>query len=493
MQQKNIVVIGAGMSGLATAALLGKAGHTVTVLEKNEVIGGRAMVFREAGFTFDMGPSWYMMPELFERYFSLFGKQPSDFYLLKRLDPQFKAFYNTDEGFIMPGTLEGAIAAFETLDPGIAPRLYAHLESSKHLKQHALGELLYKSYNSMSTLFNPRLIFDASKLNLHTTLHSVVSKLSSNPRVMQLLEFHSLFLGCSPYNMPAFYSLMDYVLYNDGVFYPMGGIYKIIGALEKLCVEYRVAVKTGKSVKKIAVANAEAKSVITEDGDVYNADVVISSADYPFTETKLLDIQWQTYSTSYWEKKTIAPSAFIIYLGVKGKIKSLAHHSFYFANNWHAHFDSIYKTPNWPEDPSYYICTPSKTDASVVPDDCENIFIMVPVAPGLIDQDEVCAYFEKKILTHFSKLIGEPLDGRIIVKNILSTRDYSALYNAYQGTAFGLSHTILQTAMLRPASKSKKVKNLYYTGQYVHPGIGMPMCLVSAELTAAQIINESNI
>ncbi len=490
MGEKKIVVIGGGLSGLATAAILAKQGYVVTVLEKNEVIGGRAMVFKEAGFTFDMGPSWYAMPEIFERYFSFFGKQVSDFYILKRLDPQFKVLYDRDEGFEMPGNLEGAVAALETLDPGIAPRFYAHLEKSKYIKERALSDLLYRSYDTISQAFLPGLIFEAGKLGIHQSLHSVITKVSSSSRVQQLLEFHSMFLGCSPYNMPAFYSMMDSVLYNDGVYYPMGGMYKIVAALEKLCLENGCNIKTGQNVKKIAVAGGSAKSVITEEGAVYSADIVVSSADYPFTETRLLDKEWSSYPESFWEKKTIAPSAFVMYLGIKGKIPALAHHTLYLAKDWKAHFDSIFDKPDWPKDPSYYIGAPSVSDTSVAPENSEAVFILVPVAPGLVDSDEVCVYFEKKILDHFSNLIGESLEGRILVKNILSSRDYVALYNSYQGTAFGLAHTRFQTAMFRPSGKSKKVNNLYYAGQYLHPGIGVPMCLVSAELTAAKITND---
>ncbi len=490
MENQKVVVIGAGISGLATAALLGKNGYKVTILEKNEVIGGRAMVFRESGFTFDMGPSWYTMPEIFDRYFSLFNKKTSDYYVLKKLDPQLKAFYSLSQSITIPGNLEGAVAALETLDPGIAPRFYSHLEKSGYIKEKATGDLLYKSYDSISQLIMPGILLEGKKLGIYESLHSEVAKITSDPKVQQLLEFHAMFLGCSPYNIPALYSLMDSVIYNDGVFYPMGGMYKIISALEKLCIENKCEIKTAQNIKKIAVSAGNAKSVITEEGGVYSADIVVSSADYPFTELKLLDKEWCSYPASYWEKKTVAPSAFIIYLGIKGKINTLAHHSIYFSSHWKSHFDSIFTNPDWPNDPSYYIGVPSKTDSSIVPEDSESVFILVPVAPGLVDSDEVCDYFEKKILNHFSNLIGESLNGRIVVKHILSSRDYSALYNAYQGTAFGLSHTRLQTAMFRPSIKSKKVDNLYYTGQYLHPGIGVPMCLVSAELTAGKITND---
>lgn len=485
------VVIGAGIGGLATAALLGKEGYHVTVLEKNSSLGGRAMTYTQDGFTFDMGPSWYLMPEVFERFFSLFNKKVEDLYTLKRLDPQYRiSFKESPQEYVdIHKDLDKNMEVFEHIARGSSSVIQEYLDLAKYQYDIAMNQFVYKNYDSLLDIIDPRLMIEGTKLRLFKTLNDFISQYTNNEKIKKILQYTMVFLGGSPNNTPAFYSIMSHIDFHLGVYYPMGGMIRVIQALEQMCTENGVTLHTSQEVTRIQTRNGHATQVHTTE-ETWEADVVISNADYPHTEISLLDEQSRAYSSEYWERKTMAPSCFLLYLGVRGKVPHLLHHNLFFADKWEKHFSQIFDIPCWPEDPSYYLCCPSKTDPTVAPAKDDNIFVLVPVASGLQDDDSTRERYAETILTDIEKQIGESLRDRILVQKIVSQRDYISLYNAYKGTALGLAHTLFQTALFRPKNRSSRVSNLYYAGQYTHPGIGVPMCLISAELTVQRLVQD---
>ena len=488
IMSKKVIIIGSGFGGLSSAALLAKAGYEVTVLEKNKTPGGRAMQFSEKGFIFDMGPSWYMMPEVFERYFAHFSKTPSSFYKLVHLNPHYRIFFSKDDVLDMLPNKEKNFEAFEKIEPGSVEKITQYLEKSKELYEIAMKYFVYKNYDSVFDMFDMKFAGVATKMPVFSTMNSYISKYVTDDRLKKILLYTTVFIGGVPDNTPALYTLMSHIDFNVGVFYPMGGMFSIVQALVDLCNEQKVTIKLGTAVDKINVKAGKAVSV-TACGKEYEADIILSNADMPHTEMALLDEQYQTYTKKYWEKKTIAPSAFILYLGVKGKIKNLQHHTLFFTYDWEKHFADMYRKPEWPDEPSMYICCPSKTDQSVAPKGDENLFVLVPIAPGLPDTPEIRTRYETKIIDILEETLGESIQDRLVVKKSLSINDYKSLYNAYQGTALGLAPNFFQTAFFRPNNFSKKVKNLYYVGQDTVPGVGVPMALISAELAVERVKN----
>lgn len=486
VKQKTAIVVGAGFGGLSAAALLAKDGYTVTLLEKNDGPGGRARVFKEKGFTFDMGPSWYLMPDIFERFFVEFGKTASDFYVLKRLDPAYRIFFGKDENVDISSSLEKNMALFESMEQGAAEQFKKYLANSKYQYEVSVQDFLYKDYKSVFEFLSWRMLKEGRKLHVFDTLDRYTKRFFKNEKIRKILEYSMVFLGGSPKNTPAIYSLMSHIDFNLGVWYPEGGIGRVVEAFVTLGSSLGVEYKYGHEVTNFAVNDGNVTEVATNQGS-FLADVVVMNGDYHFAETKLLAPEHQSYPESYWQKRTIAPSGFIIYLGLNKKIPKLAHHNLFFDHDWQRHFDSIFERPEWPEFPSYYVCCPSQTDPSVAPAGSENIFILVPLAAGLNDSDEIRQQYSEKILLHLESLLGENIRSSIVVQRIYSQRDFANDYHAFKGTALGLSHTLMQTAFFRPSRRSKKVKNLFYTGQYTHPGIGMPMTLISSQIVREEI------
>lgn len=489
MKNKKVVIIGAGIGGLATAALLAKDGYKVTLIEKNKLPGGRAAVWRSKGFTFDMGPSWYLMPDVFERFFNNFKKKSKDLLELKRLNPHYRVFFNSKEFVDIGGDMKKNNEFFESLERGSSLKIKEYLKKAKADYDLAMRYILYKEFISFRDYFSPDLMREGRKLNPLQNLDKYVKSFVVNKKLQQILMYPIVFLGGSPKNTPSFYSILSHVDFNLGVYYPKGGIYEVVKVLTSIAKEKGVRIITNTSVEKIIVSNNTAVAVQAKS-KTYPADVVISNADYVFTENSLLEKKYQTYPKNYWNKRTIAPSAFILYLGINKKVKSLKHHTLSFANDWEHHFDQIFAEHVYPDSPSFYICTPSKTDQSVAPKGCENMFILVPVSPDIKDTPEKRDEYARFILREVEKLLGESIRENILVQRIFSVNDFKTEYNAYKGTALGIAHTLRQTASLRPAMKSKKVKNLYFVGQYTQPGIGMPMCLISAELVSKRIYEE---
>ncbi len=481
-----VMVVGAGFGGLAVAALLARKGFDVTVLEKNEQAGGRARVYKSAGFVFDMGPSWYLMPEVFDRFFSEFGKKPGDFYQLLRLSPMFRVFSGPGDAMDIPAELGKTMELFAQLERGGYRKLKRYLAQAKREYDIALGSFIYREIGSVFDVLSPKLMVDGLRLRIFSSLDSVVRSFFSNDKLIKVLEYNSVFLGGSPKNTPAMYSMMSHVDLGLGVWYPFGGIGRVVEGMRELAEEQGVRFLFSHNVINISVDEGRVKSVVTDKG-VFSADVVVVDADYHHAETKLLDAQYRTYSEDYWRKRVLAPSAFIIYLGLGKKIKGLHHHNLFFDSQWDRHFNSIFKDPAWPESPSYYVNCPSKTDNSVAPEGCENLFILVPVAAGLEDDDKTREEYCEKIIKHLESLVGENIRDSVIFKRIFSQRDFLSDYNAYRGNALGLSHTLFQTAFFRPRHKSKKVRGLYYVGHYTHPGVGVPMSIISSQIVSDSI------
>lgn len=484
---KKAIIIGAGFGGLSAAALLAKDGFAVTVFEKNSQPGGRASIYQESGFLFDLGPSWYLMPDVFEKFFAEFNKKPEDFFTLKRLDPAYRIFYGKDDYVDISSDLQKNMDLFESIEPGAALQLSRYLAQSKYQYDVSMKDFLYKDYTSLLSFFNRQMLIEGRKLHVFETLDKYTKRYFKNDKLRKILEYSMVFLGGAPKNTPAIYSLMSHIDFNLGVWYPEGGINRVVQALVTLAESYGACMSYNSPVERIEVVDGRARGVIV-NGDLVEADIIIANSDYHHTETVLLEKKFQTYSESYWEKRTIAPSAFILCLGYDRKIKGLKHHSLFFDHDWMKHFDTIFEDPSWPEHPSYYVSCASKTDSTIVPPGGEALFVLVPVAAGLEDSDDLRARYAEKIITHLGDLLGEDLHNPVVQK-IISHRDFKELFNAYKGTALGLSHTLMQTAVFRPHHQSKKVANLYYTGQYTHPGIGMPMCLISSQLVASNIKN----
>lgn len=483
-----VIIIGAGVGGLATAAFLARDGFDVTILEKNQTPGGRARTWEKDGFLFDMGPSWYLMPEIFEHFFTQFDKKVEDFYNILRLNPSYRIFFR-DEVLDISANLEETMALFERLEKNGADKLRKYLKQAQDKYEYLLKGLMYEDLAGIRAMFSPKLMAAGWKLSIFSNIDKLTKKYFSDERARKILQYTIVFLGGNPKNTPALYSMISHIDFNLGVWYPYGGIGKIVEAVHKLAVENGAELRFETEVTKIEIENKLAERVITTN-EAFDADIVVSNADYPHSEIDFLEKRYQTYPKQYWEKKTIAPSAFVLYLGLNKKIENLTHHNVILDYDWVKHFEQIFENPSWPDEPAYYLCCPSKTDDSVAPSGGENIFVTIPISPGIADTPEIREAYFNKILTHMEKIVGENIRDSLVVKRIFSLNDFANDYNAYMGTAVGLTHTFRQSAFFRPRHKSKKVKNLYYSGAYTHPGIGVPMTLIAAEIVGDLIRDE---
>ncbi len=484
---RKVIIIGSGFAGLSAAAFMAKAGWEVTVIEKHGIPGGRARQIKEAGFTFDMGPSWYWMPDVFERFFEQFGKKVTDQYRLKRLDPSYR-IYRTDGPMDVPAGLDQLKELFDTIEPGAGKRLEKFLEEAAYKYKVGIHKLVFKPGRSLTEFFDWELLTGLFKLDVFSSMRSHVAKFFTDPRLVELMEFPVLFLGALPENTPALYSLMNFADIKGGTWYPQGGMYQVVKSMYALAVELGVHFCFGEEVTAISIENQLAAKVIT-GSNTYAAEVVIGGADYHHIETALLPAAYRSYTAGYWDSRIMAPGCLVYYVGLNKKIKGIRHHSLFFDTSFSVHGKEIYTTKEWPSDPLFYVSATSVTDDTVAPEGCENLFLLMPVAAGLENDTEELreSYFERMI-SRMEKHFGETIRESVIYKRSFAQRDFVNDYHAFKGNAYGLANTLRQTAFLKPACRSKKVKNLFYTGQLTVPGPGVPPSLISGEIVAKEVV-----
>lgn len=481
-----VVVIGSGFAGLAAATSLAHRGYDVTILEKNSVPGGRARKFEHEGFVFDMGPSWYWMPDVFEQYFAHFGKKPSDYYELVRLDPSYSVFFGKDDVMNVPAKLDDLYAMFDRYEPGSSGKLKQFLAEAEYKYKVGMEEFVHKPGHSIMEFADWRVVKSLFRLQMFSSLSKHVEKLFQNQQLRELLKFPVLFLGATPENTPAMYSLMNYADIALGTWYPLGGMHKIVEGMVALAKEQGVQILLDQEVTRIHTENGKATRVITADHE-YECDVVVGGADYHHVEQHLLGEKDRRYSERYWDNRVMAPSSLLFYLGVDKKLEGLHHHNLFFDRDFTRHAHEIYEEPQWPSDPLFYACVPSVTDASVAPAGHENLFLLVPLAPDLEDTDELRQRYFDIIMDRLEDLTGQEIRTHIVYNRSYAHRDFKNDYHAYKGNAYGLANTLLQTAFLKPKLQSNKVSNLYYTGQLTTPGPGVPPSLISGQVVAAEI------
>ncbi|WP_313373841.1 phytoene desaturase family protein [Chishuiella sp.] len=488
---KKIAIIGSGFSGLSAAAYTAKEGHEVHVFEKHSQPGGRARQFTtENGYVFDMGPSWYWMPDIINNFFKDFNLDSSDFYELISLNPQFEMIFS-DEKIAVPENYNDLKKLFEEIEEGAGDKLDDFMQAAKYKYNVGMQDFVSKPCHNWFEFFSPKIANSALKLDLLSNFRSYVAKYFKNEKLKMLMEFPVIFLGASPKNIPALYSLMNFGGYALGTHYPMGGFYQLVLAMQKVGEKHGAKFHFNSEVKKINTTNNKVSSLIV-NGEVHEFDVIIASSDYHHSES-LLDENLRNYNEEYWKSKTFAPSCLIYYLGIKEIIPNLKHHTLFFENDLDNHIDCIYGDKKWPENPLFYICCPSKTDKHVAPTNCENVFLLMPIATGINDNEAIREKYLKQMLTRLEKVTGtENLYNKIEYKKSYCVSDFVNDYNAYGGNAYGLANTLNQTAVFKPKIKNKKIKNLYYTGQLTVPGPGVPPSIISGKIVANEVNHLKN-
>lgn len=482
---KKVIVIGAGFSGLSTATQLASLGYEVEILEKNEQAGGRARVFSSDGFVFDMGPSWYWMPDIFEMYFAKFGKKPSDYYELVRLDPSYSVILNEQEVLDLPANFEALKSMFESIEKGSSQKLDEFLQQAAYKYQVGIGKFVWKPSLKIAEFLSLKLLVDAIQIDVFQSFYTHIRKFFKSEKLLKLMEFPILFLGAISQNTPALYSLMNYAEIKLGTWYPMGGMHKIVEGMLQLAQEKGVKVSYHQEVLGFEYQNGSISSVRTNKG-IYAADAVIASADYHHVE-QLLEDKFKNYSEAYWDKRVMAPSSLLFYLGINKTLPRLKHHNLFFDRDFTIHSDEIYTNPQWPSDPLFYVSAPSKTDPTVAPVGSENLFLLIPVAPGLVDTEQEREKYFEQLINRLETYCGTAIKEHIVFKRSYAHKDFIKDYHAFKGNAYGLANTLKQTAILKPSLKNKKLKNLYYTGQLTVPGPGVPPSLISGLVVAQQL------
>ena len=482
-----VAIIGSGFSGLSAACYLAAQGHDVHVFEKNAVVGGRARQFTtDNGYLFDMGPSWYWMPGVFEKFFNDFGHRVADFYDLKLLNPSFDVIYGKDDTMNIPENFNELCQLFESIEPGSAVQLKKFLEEAEYKYKTGMENLVYMPGLSIAEFADLDLIKGAFRLQVFSSFSKHVRKYFTHPKLIALMEFPVLFLGAMPQDTPALYSLMNYAGLKLGTWYPKGGFGKVIDAMVSVAKENGVTFHFNSSVEQIKIENGNANAVIINK-ESFSCDGIIASADYHHVEEKLLPVEYRNYSEEYWDKKTFAPSSLIFYLGINKRIDSLHHHTLFFDEDLYQHSKEIYKNPQWPSKPLFYVCCTSKSDDGVAPNGHENLFLLMPIAPGLTDSEELREKYFHIMMKRLEIHTGEYILDHIDYKKSYCINDFISDYNSYKGNAYGLANTLMQTAILKPKIKNKKVSNLFYTGQLTVPGPGVPPSIISGKIAAEQL------
>ncbi|WP_258104382.1 NAD(P)/FAD-dependent oxidoreductase [Marinoscillum sp. MHG1-6] len=481
------VVIGSGFAGMSSAALIAKDGHEVTLLEKNAETGGRARVLREQGFSFDMGPSWYWMPDVFDRFFSYFGKSASDYYDLVRLEPNFKIFFE-NEVVTIPDNREALHDLFERLEPGSSKRLEAFMEDGAFKYEVGVNDIIYRQPNGIWPFIDWKIMKSAAGLHLLKPISKHIRQYFKHPYLIQLLEFPVLFLGADPKHTPALYSMMDYAGLYLGTWYPMGGFGRIADAFKQVAEEQGVRFIAGEEVKNFDISNQQITQASTSSKG-YKADTFVISGDYHHFDTEVLPEAYRQYSSTYWDSRVMAPSAFLYYIGFKGKLPQLEHHNMFFDTDFGDHSKAIYETVSFPERPQFYVSCSSKTDPSVAPEGHENLVILIPVAAGLENTELMKEHYFNLVCDRMKEKIGVDIRPNVVYRKDYAVEDFKKDYHAFRGNAYGLANTLKQTAFLKPNMRHKKLKNTFFTGQLSVPGPGVPPSIVSGEL-AANYVNE---
>jgi phytoene desaturase len=489
--KSTVVVIGAGFAGLSAAVTLANKGFDVTVVEKNKEVGGRARILKKDGFTFDMGPSWYWMPEVMEDFFAQFDKSTKDYFQLKRLDPSYQVIYGDGDVFSVSADIKLLKKSFEEIEEGSAQRLNDFLDEARYKYEVGVGDFVRKPGLSITEFMHPKVLKAALALDVFKSFAKHIRTFFKSPKLLRLMEFPVLFLGAMPKKIPALYSMMNYADIQLGTWYPMGGFGKLAEAMHELAVSKGVKFQLGKAVESIDVVEGVAKRVYVS-GEIIEADIVVGAGDYHHIDQKLLKKVYRNYSPKYWDDRVMAPSCLLYYVGVNKKLPRLQHHNLFFEKDFDQHAEAIYENPSWPKDPLYYVCCPSKTDNSVAPEGMENLFLLIPVAAGLEDTPDIKEKYFHELIERLERFCGEEFKDNIVSKTAYAYSDFVSDYNAFKGNAYGLANTLMQTAVLKPSIKNKKVKNLYYTGQLTVPGPGVPPAIISGQIVANYIINQQS-
>lgn len=482
-------VIGSGFSGLSAAAFLAKSGKKVNIIEKNQELGGRARQFSSNGFLFDMGPSWYWMPDVFDKFFSNFQKTTSDYYKLKKLDPGFQIIFDQNHTMKLHSDWSSVLALFEEYEKGAADKLIKFMKDAEIKYNVGMKHLVYNPGTSLSELFNKDIWLNIGKMNLFRSYRNHVYKYFKNPFLRKLLEFPVLFLGTSPSDTPALYSLMAYSGISQGTYYPMGGFGEVIKGMVNLCESLGVNFYNNNEVTSFSFNGKKIDQIITSNS-VFKTDEVICSADYNHFDQNILPKEYRNYSHKYWDKRVMSPSSLLFYLGVDVKLKNLEHHNLFFDEDIECHIKEIYKDIKWPTDPLFYVCCPSKTDPKVAPKGKENLFLLMPLAAGLKDSKDLREVYFKKIISRLEKYCETDLSNKICFKKSYCIDDFKSDYYAFKGNAYGLANTLFQTANLKPKIKNRYVSNLFYTGQLTVPGPGVPPAIISGNVVADYILKQ---
>lgn len=490
--KKKVIVIGSGFAGLSAACHLAKAGCQVTLLEKNETLGGRARQFTtDEGLVYDMGPSWYWMPDVFDQFFESFNKKTSDYYKLIRLDPSYQVIFQENKILKVPAGRVALKEEFEKIESGSGKNLDVFLKSAQYKYQVGMNEFVHKPSNSIFEFADLRVLKSLFKLKMFSSISKEINQLFKSPIIKQILEFPVLFLGAKPENTPALYSLMNYADIDLGTWYPEGGMFKIIEGFVSLAKELGVNIITEQEVRSLKISGNRVEAIQTSNGTYY-ADGIIAACDYHHFDQKILAPEYRQYTQAYWGKRVLAPSSILYYVGVKKKLKNLLHHNLFFDASFPEHAAEIYDEPAWPKNPLFYVCAPSITDPTVAPEGYENLFFLIPLAPGLTETEEIKDHYFDLITKRLEKVVGEDITPYISYKRCFSGSNFITDYNAFKGNAYGLANTLLQTAFLKPKMKHKKIKNLFFAGQLTVPGPGVPPSIISGKVAAEELLKNLN-
>ena len=484
--QKKVAVIGAGFSGLTAACYLAKGNYKVTVVDKLKEVGGRAQVLRRDGFTFDMGPSWYWMPEVFEDFFNDFGHSVNQYYKLERLDPGYRVFFGKQDFIDIPADWQELVTLFESLEAGSTSKLEAFMNAARQKYEIAMGSYIQKPGLSPFEFFDFQSLKYASKLDLVKSIKKLVAKHFKHPKIRSILEFPVLFLGALPKDIPGLYTLMNYADLKLGTWYPAGGMGEIPKAMKAVAEEIGVEFRLNTNVESIVVEGKEASGLKVHD-KVEGFDIILGSADYHHVDQKLLPTKYRNYSPKYWDKRVLAPSALLYYIALDKKVDSLLHHNLFFDEDFEKHGKEIYDDPKWPEKPQMYVSVASRTDDSIAPKGKDALVGLIPVAVGLKDTPEIRKAYEEKLIDKIEMLTGERIREHVLFVESYAQSNFINDYNSFKGNAYGLANTLKQTAFLKPKIRNTKLSNLFYAGQLTVPGAGVPPAILSGKIVAKEI------